>query len=105
MEPSPKSPRLEALFESLFGRTTAITTGHCAPAPMGCGREVDVEEIGTWPVATQKDYPITGLCWQCQRRVYDETDECTCDTPCCSVDVGVGYPMTCGGQHCPVHGG
>lgn len=29
---------------------------------------------------------------------------CTCDTPCCEVDVGVGHPMTCGSYHCPTHG-
>lgn len=29
---------------------------------------------------------------------------CTCATPCCEVDVGVGI-ITCGHQHCPIHGG
>lgn len=29
---------------------------------------------------------------------------CTCATPCCEVDVGIGYVMTCGSQHCPTHG-
>lgn len=28
---------------------------------------------------------------------------CTCDTPCCEADVGIGT-VTCGGQHCPTHG-
>lgn len=28
---------------------------------------------------------------------------CTCDTPCCEADVGIGL-VTCGGQHCPTHG-
>lgn len=27
---------------------------------------------------------------------------CTCETPCCEADIGVGY-VTCGEQHCPVH--
>jgi len=32
------------------------------------------------------------------------TDElmCTCSTPCCEVDIGVGY-VNCGAQHCVVH--
>lgn len=30
-------------------------------------------------------------------------DNCDCDNPCCSVDVGVGV-ITCGSQHCLVHG-
>lgn len=29
---------------------------------------------------------------------------CTCDTPCCEADVGIGV-ITCGAQHCPTHGG
>lgn len=29
---------------------------------------------------------------------------CTCDTPCCEVDVGIGQLITCGSQHCPTHG-
>lgn len=28
---------------------------------------------------------------------------CTCDSPCCSVDIGVGV-IDCGSQHCPSHG-
>lgn len=28
---------------------------------------------------------------------------CSCDRPCCEVDIGVGT-MTCGSQHCEVHG-
>ena len=32
----------------------------------------------------------------------DVTEECSCDSPCCEVDVGVGF-VTCGAQHCPMH--
>lgn len=28
---------------------------------------------------------------------------CTCNTPCCEADVGIGI-MTCGSQHCLTHG-
>ena len=28
---------------------------------------------------------------------------CTCDSPCCEADVGVGI-VTCGSAHCPTHG-
>lgn len=30
-------------------------------------------------------------------------DECSCAQPCCELDTGVGF-MTCGSQHCAVHG-
>lgn len=32
-----------------------------------------------------------------------ENSVCTCSNPCCEVDIGVGY-VTCGEQHCAVHG-
>jgi hypothetical protein len=49
--------------------------------------------------------------WTCDPDCYDEHGHiehpplilCTCDRPCCEVDIGVGI-MTCAGAHCPVHG-
>lgn len=41
-------------------------------------------------------------CQQCSA-VPAQTEICTCATPCCEVDVGVGT-MTCGSHHCPTHG-
>ena len=55
--------------------------------------------------AGAKEVHISRICEYC----FDETTkedpepECTCDTPCCEVDVGVGV-VTCGSQHCRVHG-
>jgi hypothetical protein len=38
-------------------------------------------------------------------KVDPQANICTCDTPCCEVDVIEGYPpYTCGSQHCPTHG-
>lgn len=42
------------------------------------------------------------LCTQCYE-VEPMDSICTCDTPCCEVDVEVGI-ITCGSQHCPTHG-
>lgn len=42
-------------------------------------------------------------CEHCARLPAQEKPICTCDSPCCEVDVGVGI-MTCGSQHCPTHG-
>ena len=39
-----------------------------------------------------------------QVRVGAKELDCTCDTPCCEVDVGVGI-INCGSQHCAIHGG
>ena len=32
----------------------------------------------------------------------NEEYDCTCDNPCCEVDIGIGF-VTCGAQHCPRH--
>jgi hypothetical protein len=42
---------------------------------------------------------------QCEEcvKVKPEENICTCDTPCCEADVGVGI-ITCGSSHCPTHG-
>lgn len=37
------------------------------------------------------------------RDVPAQLNICTCDTPCCQADVGVGV-VDCGSQHCPTHG-
>ena len=45
------------------------------------------------------------LCEECFKAPAQE-EICTCDTPCCQVDVGFAPIMyTCGSQHCPTHGG
>lgn len=43
------------------------------------------------------------MCEACLELPPQEAEICTCDTPCCEADVGVGI-MTCGEQHCPTHG-
>lgn len=43
------------------------------------------------------------LCQGCYKEPKQEAPICTCDTPCCEADVGVGV-ITCGSQHCPEHG-
>lgn len=44
-------------------------------------------------------------CEQCFELPAQEAPICTCDTPCCEVDVGLPVLMTCGSAHCPTHGG
>lgn len=43
------------------------------------------------------------LCRACYDLPSQKTPICTCDSPCCEVDVGVGV-ITCGSYHCPTHG-
>jgi hypothetical protein len=43
------------------------------------------------------------LCETCTELPVQNEPICTCATPCCEADVGVGV-ITCGSQHCPTHG-
>lgn len=43
------------------------------------------------------------VCPDCYNAPAQQEEICTCDSPCCEVDVGIGI-MTCGGYHCPTHG-
>lgn len=42
-------------------------------------------------------------CQECLELPVQEVEICTCNSPCCEADVGVGI-ITCGSQHCPTHG-
>lgn len=43
------------------------------------------------------------LCKECVNLPPQKDKICTCNSPCCEADVGVGI-ITCGSQHCPTHG-
>lgn len=43
------------------------------------------------------------LCEKCVDAPAQSEPICTCSTPCCEVDVGVGI-ITCESAHCPTHG-
>ena len=43
------------------------------------------------------------LCEGCFSAPASTQEICTCATPCCEADVGIGI-ITCGSQHCPTHG-
>lgn len=66
-EPSKKTGPIEDFLEKMAGRTTAIKSNRCIPEPIGCGRIIDPEN---WDTLTVKEYTISGLCQQCQNRVF-----------------------------------
>lgn len=43
------------------------------------------------------------LCPGCLNLPAQAEPICTCSTPCCEADVGIGV-IDCGSQHCPTHG-
>lgn len=111
MEPTPKSPRVDSFLTAIgMDRKAALNQLRCLAPPIGCGRMIDPAELPTWPSNAQTEYRISGWCWGCQRKAFADPDDprdpaeiCTCDTPCCQADVGIGV-IDCGFLHCAVHG-
>jgi hypothetical protein len=89
-----------AAIGNLLGREDAINANRC----LSCKTRYSQQQVDAWPMSTQEEYCISGVCWTCQIGVFQQdVNKCTCDDPCCSADVGVGV-ITCGSQHCLVHG-
>lgn len=89
-----------AAIGNMFGREDVVNADQC----LNCRTQLSREQINTWPMLTQQEYQRCGLCRKCQAVAFDEDlTKCTCATPCCEADVGVGV-INCGSQHCPVHG-
>lgn len=64
--PSEKSPEIEELLEDMSGRTASIKGGTCLAAPIGCSKEI----TGFKDALSQKEYSISGLCQECQDKVF-----------------------------------
>lgn len=89
-----------AAIGNLFGREDAINADRC----LNCRDRLSRERISMWPMETQREYQRSGLCRRCQVVAFEEDlTTCTCGTPCCEADIGVGV-INCGTQHCPIHG-
>jgi hypothetical protein len=87
------------------GREDAIMKGKCLNHPIGCGRQLTMEEFATWPALEQREFQISGWCKECQDKVFIDYSEleCCCVSPCSEVDVGVGV-LTCATAHCSCDG-
>lgn len=48
---------------------------NCYRTPIGCGREISYEELGSWDELTIREWGISGLCKECQDIVFAEEDE------------------------------
>lgn len=68
MEPSPKAKELEEFIENTFGikRTDSIKSMHCIKPPIGCGKEI----TGFPDELSKREYVISGLCPECQKKVF-----------------------------------
>jgi len=70
MKPSDKSPVIEMFLEAMAGRTTAIASNLCLPPPIGCGRPITPFRDNL----SLKEYGISGLCQECQDKIFDVID-------------------------------
>ena len=68
MQPTKKDPLLEKMLEEVAGRTTAITSDRCVSAPIGCGKPVTLDSFRD--AISLKEYRISGLCQECQDKVF-----------------------------------
>jgi len=70
MKPSDKSPELEAEITRVFehDRRSCIEANRCVPPPIGCGQPV----AGFRDEASRKEYTISGLCQDCQDKIWVE---------------------------------
>lgn len=68
MKPSEKSEDLEIELKRVTGvdRRAAITTDHCVPEPIGCGKPITTFRDDR----SRKEYTISGLCQQCQDSIF-----------------------------------
>ncbi len=70
-EPTHKTEGIERFLEDNFGRTTAITTDTCVPAPVGCGGPA----IEFRDAVSRREYTISGLCQKCQDEIFGTEEE------------------------------
>lgn len=70
--PTAKHPSIDAVIDSLGGnRREAIRGNRCIDAPMGCGKKAERFDS----VLSAKEFTISGLCQQCQNKVFVDTEE------------------------------
>ena len=64
MEPSKKSPAVEAAIDASLGvsRRETIQADMCVPSPFGCGGVADSFR----DAISEREYTISGMCQDCQ---------------------------------------
>jgi hypothetical protein len=70
MKPTSKAKEIDNLLKELFGvdRRESIINGTCIAPPTGCGKP-----IGKFKnELSKKEYTISGLCQDCQNKIFGE---------------------------------
>ena len=66
-----KSREMTDFLENMFGRSTALVNNTCLNPPIGCGKEIK----GFRDTLSSKEYSISGLCQDCQDKVFGKEEE------------------------------
>jgi|SRR5688572_11677451 len=71
-----KSGEIEQVLEDMFGfnRKETINENKCVPAPIGCGKDIDLSSEFTDELS-RKEYSISGLCQTCQNSIFTTSPE------------------------------
>lgn len=71
MEPTKKNPVINKLLSEIAGvdREETIKGNKCVPPPIGCGWVI----TGFRDDLSAKEYAISGLCQECQDKIFGET--------------------------------
>ena len=73
--PTHKTQEVEDFLTGAFGfdRRDSIKELKCVPAPIGCGKLINVHEYTEqYTEIEKKEYQISGLCRECQREIFGE---------------------------------
>ena len=71
MKPTHKSFQVNNLLDAILGasRVETIKSNRCAPAPIGCGKDID-PTTEFRDAVSKREYRISGLCQKCQDKLF-----------------------------------
>lgn len=74
MKPTEKSSSINNFLNMLSGgnREECIRNNVCIPGPIGCGGNVNPEDMSEMEI---REYQISGMCRNCQNEVFETTEE------------------------------
>jgi len=74
MEPMKRRLEVEKLLDEVFGTVSAVRNNRCVAEPIGCGREIPLNEFGGeyWSPVERQEYSQSGLCNQCQDALFSK---------------------------------
>lgn len=93
---------LQRVMGNMAGREDSIRSLQCiSPLANGCGRQITTQEILAWDDLTIKEYRQSGWCLDCQNRIFNDTEDCSCEWIDVGLEVMMPHPHN---EMCTEHG-